>query len=263
MMLENLLHEDSSFVTLTYAPEHEPEGGTLVPKDLQDWLKRLRKFTSPVRLRYLAVGEYGGETGRPHYHAIVYGLPTCLLGDTRGHSSQRSLCSRCRLVSDTWGKGRILLGTVTPESCQYVSGYVVKKMTGVNDERLQGRYPEFARMSLKPGIGLGALDAIFDVSSKLNLVNTQGDVPSTLRHGNKIWPLGRYLTRKLRELHGLAPNAPQATVDKLRQEVLDMQKIAQHSEEFVSVRQLLLDKDQTRVASLEAKAKMYRKRNTI
>src|SRR4051794_29862641 len=39
---EAKLHEENCFITLTYAPEHLPPGGTLVVKDFQDFMKRLR-----------------------------------------------------------------------------------------------------------------------------------------------------------------------------------------------------------------------------
>ena len=66
--------DQAHFITLTYNTTHVPitqEGNfTLSPRDLQLYFKRLRK-TSP-RLKYYAVGEYGSELNRPHYHAIVF-----------------------------------------------------------------------------------------------------------------------------------------------------------------------------------------------
>ena len=66
-----LIQEDkrslsSNFVTLTYATEHVPilKSGymSLNKSDLQKFFKRLRKL-SIQRLRYYAVGEYGGKAG--------------------------------------------------------------------------------------------------------------------------------------------------------------------------------------------------------
>lgn len=97
--------------------------------------------------------------------------------------------------------GDVMLGTVTPESIQYCAGYVIKKMTRPDDVRLEGRHPEFARMSLKPGIGA---DFMHDVASTvLDYEHLWGDdVPSSLRHGNREKPLGRYLKAKLRQYTG-------------------------------------------------------------
>lgn len=138
LLLEQHSHEFSSFATLTYSDDALPAGNTLVPKHTQDWLKRLRALLGPARpLRYYLVGEYGDESQRPHYHAALFGL-SHLEGE---------------LLRTSWGHGHIQLGTLTKESAQYIAGYVTKKMTAPDDPRLQGRHPEFARMSLRPGIG--------------------------------------------------------------------------------------------------------------
>lgn len=65
---EAQMHDRSSFVTLTFAEDP----GTVCKKDLQLWLKRLRKKMG--KLRYYACGEYGEKFGRPHYHAILFGV---------------------------------------------------------------------------------------------------------------------------------------------------------------------------------------------
>lgn len=66
------------WITLTYNHYNiHPDG--LNKRDLQLFLKRLRERLSrrfpDVRLRYVAVGEYGGNTARPHYHMQLFGMP--------------------------------------------------------------------------------------------------------------------------------------------------------------------------------------------
>lgn len=190
IVLEALKHERSSFVTLTYDAEHLPPGGTLVPRDVTLWLKRLRKELSPLSLRYFLVGEYGDESWRPHYHAALFGVSP---GDSQ-------------VVLDSWGKGHVMCGDLNLFSAQYISGYVTKKMTSKTDGRLNGRYPEFTRMSLRPGIGASAIGDIKDslvseygIKSMLENVG----VPISLSHGGKAMPLGRYLRRKLSEELGV------------------------------------------------------------
>lgn len=182
MMLESVVHEHSSFVTLTY--KDMPANGSLRPIDLQLWLKKLRK-AHPQRLRFFGVGEYGDKSERPHYHAAVFGLsPSC--GD---------------LVRSSWGLGHTLTGTLTMDSAQYVAGYVCKKMTCNDDARLNGRYPEFARMSLRPGIGAPAIGSVASaLQNKFgwDAIGVTGDVPSMLMHGRKTLPLGRYMRSRLR-----------------------------------------------------------------
>lgn len=148
-----LLHEqkgydtDCCFITLTYDEEHNPK--TLVPKDLQDFWKRLRKY-SGLKLRYFACGEYGSKTMRPHYHAIVFGLPNN--DDTR------------KLLVDCWNKcspDRFLpksggLAPITPADIMYVCGYVQKKYADSTDYEKLGLVPPFQRQS--KGLGLEELD---------------------------------------------------------------------------------------------------------
>ena len=47
---------------------------SLRKRDFQLFMKRLRKKYSDDRIRFYACGEYGSETFRPHYHAILFGL---------------------------------------------------------------------------------------------------------------------------------------------------------------------------------------------
>lgn len=95
-------------------------------------------------------------------------------------------------------------------------------MTMRNDPRLKGRDPEFSTMSLKPGIGAGAVSEIASTMLQFNLDASQSDVPVTLRHGSRQLPLGRYLRRKLREEIGRSPNAPQEVTDALKEEMRPM-----------------------------------------
>lgn len=187
MMLEAAVHPAASFVTLTYNKEHIPDDGSLRPLDLQLWLKRFRKRVGACR--YFAVGEYGDYSWRPHYHLALF-----------GHGRE---CGK--EVADTWGQGFSFVGDLTLHSAQYVAGYVTKKLTSVKDERLRGRYPEFARMSLRPGIGSPAIHTIVQALQNKHgwdAISARGDVPSVLRHGRQDMPLGRYMREGIRRAIG-------------------------------------------------------------
>lgn len=202
LMLEAKCHDKKSFATLTYAPEFETASLAIV--DVQRWLKRLRKKLGNERLRYFVVGEYGEKTGRPHYHAALFGVGC----DKGPFLKDTCICKGCCDVRETWGFGHTMLGSLELKSAQYLCGYVTKKMTHREDPRLLGRAPEFARMSLKPGIGANAM---WDVSSeimRLGLEEKLVDVPGGLRHGSTVYPLGRYLKRQLREQVGREKNSP-------------------------------------------------------
>lgn len=197
LMLEAHQHEFSLFVTLTYAPEFLPEGGNLVPKDMQDFLKRLRERVKPLLVRFYGVGEYGDATFRPHYHLALFGIRDA------------------EHVHRSWKLGRVHVGTLTPESANYIVGYICKGMTRDSDPRLSGRHPEFCRMSLKPGIGAGAADAVAaavlnrETGEYVGLVD--GDVPSVFKWQGRNFPFGRYLRRKVRVKARLPEAAPKAT----------------------------------------------------
>lgn len=152
---ETSLHELSIFVTLTYSDKFLPAGDSLVPGDLQLFFKRLRKRHEPAKLRYFAVGEYGDQLERPHYHAVIFGID---FADKRPHSKNEN--GDQLFTSDTldslWGKGFCQFGRVTLQSARYVAKYCVKKVNGsMAAGHYGGREPEFARMSLKPAIGSG------------------------------------------------------------------------------------------------------------
>lgn len=158
------MHEQSCFVTLTYDDRHLPVNGSLHYPDVQKFFRRLRKAFPGVKVRYYVVGEYGGETDRPHYHALLFGIR---FADLVVHSQSGSghtlfLSEQLRKL---WPLGNHLIGEVTPQSAAYCAGYCTKKITGEHADLHYRRVdpssgelvkivPEFSRMSLKPAIGL-------------------------------------------------------------------------------------------------------------
>lgn len=131
-------HRGSCFFTLTYDPKVY-NGESLVKRDLQLFIKRLRKEVKDHGIRYYAVGEYGGRFGRPHYHGIVFGLGL----------AEKSHVASC------WGKGFVMVGEANALTIRYVAKYIQKKAMGDYKKEMinQGLEPEFSIMSLKPGIG--------------------------------------------------------------------------------------------------------------
>lgn len=164
LMQENKFHACSCFLTITYAPEFLPEHGTLVKRDVQLFMKRLRKHYPNAQIRYYLCGEYGDKNGRPHYHAIVFGVD--FSEDRRPHSKNAwgdQLYSSATL-DKLWGKGNCQIGKVEPSSCRYVAGYIFKKVNGKRAEEHYRRVdpvtgetwtllPEFSLMSSRPGLG--------------------------------------------------------------------------------------------------------------
>lgn len=155
-------HVHNCFVTLTYSDEHLPEGRTLVKADFQKFMKRLRKHYGKS-VRYYHCGEYGDLDDRPHYHALLFGID---FPDKKPHSKngQGDVVYKSELLERIWGKGFCTIGALTFETAAYTARYVMKKVNGKNAEshyesidpesgEVRRRVPEYATMSLKPGIG--------------------------------------------------------------------------------------------------------------
>lgn len=270
IMLEAAQHGDNSFWTLTYDDAEMPltkDGKpTLEPKHLTDFLKRLRFAYQPRKLRYFNVGEYGEKTERPHYHLALFNFPHCERGLTA--VNRRGDCCRvCDYVRKVWAKGIVHSGHLEDASAAYIAGYITKKMTAKDDPRLCGRHPEFARMSLRPGIGAGFMPEVASALLSHNLEKDLIDVPTSLQHGRYVRPLGRYLTRQLRKHVGREENAPQATLEKQREKLQNLREISKiisplqgNSETFKS---LILQANEGRFQRLQAKQNLTRKRGTI
>lgn len=181
MMLELETAKEAIFVTLTYNEDHVPilfdeESGvfgyTLKKRDCQLFLKNLRrdydgKDGHPyAKIRFYLAGEYGPQTLRPHYHAIIFGLS---LDDfpLRIPKGQNELGQQYWIIPELelcWkdengSKGFVLASDVSWETCAYVSRYVLKKaFNNYVPSGDRGFEPEFNLMSRRPGIGREYLD---------------------------------------------------------------------------------------------------------
>lgn len=159
---EASLYKQNCFITLTYSPENLPQNGSLNPRDLQLFIKRLRKRYG-AKIRFYSCGEYGEQLGRPHYHACIlnHDFPDKYHFRNSGRGDR---IYRSPSLESLWGLGHCEIGTLTYESAAYCARYVTKKVTG---DRAEAHYtrldvetgelitltPEFTNMSRRPGIG--------------------------------------------------------------------------------------------------------------
>lgn len=154
-MHEAKLHDENSFITLTYDTDHLPAGGSLVKEDFQAFIKSLRKHLGQKKLRYFHCGEYGENLARPHYHALLFGH---WFPDARSFGKSKSGFPQWRspTLDRLWAKGHCTIGSVTYQSAGYCARYIMKKVTGeYADYYYDGRLPEYITMSRRPGIGAG------------------------------------------------------------------------------------------------------------
>lgn len=196
-----LLHEGQGWrrncvVTLTYDDAHLPPGGTLVKKDLQDFMKRLRaraaRHDGVECVRFEGIGEYGKTTYRPHYHVILfnYEFPDSEWWSGKGDAAQFT----SRILEDVWGKGHCRVGRFNQGSAAYVAGYITQKQIGDPTHEQYWRraadgsryrvLPEFSLSSRRPGIGANWLKSFeSDVYPHGYLV---------LKSGSKVKPPAYY-----------------------------------------------------------------------
>lgn len=135
LMQEEKVSTSAIFLTLTYDTSNVPITSkgymSLRKSDLQKFFKLLRYY-STNKIRYYAVGEYGGKTMRPHYHIILFN-------------------ANYEHIGKSWKMGSWHVGNVTGASVGYTLKYISKSgkiPLHANDDRI----PEFSCMSKGLGV---------------------------------------------------------------------------------------------------------------
>ncbi|UIB81468.1 replication initiator protein [Flyfo microvirus Tbat2_156] len=139
---EEKVHTSSWFVTFTYDQPPLSKAGlmTLCKPDLQNFFKRLRFNTKRKTIKYYACGEYGTNTKRPHYHAILFDATPEEIEKAWLHNPPEDRVKR----------GLLHFGQVSDDSIAYTAKYMAKESKipmWQGDDRL----PEFSLMSKKLG----------------------------------------------------------------------------------------------------------------
>ena len=167
-MHEAKMHDENSWLTLTYADEHLPGrystgiihprtnkpiySGTLLKEHPQKFLRALRKAlgrekykskfrssqlarsTPAAGVRYYYAGEYGERYGRPHYHVCLFGIDFAdKLLERRTETGYQLYTSD--ILKKLWPYGEHQLGELTWESAAYTARYVMKKINGKKKEQ--------------------------------------------------------------------------------------------------------------------------------
>lgn len=208
LMHEASLYEDNCFITLTYSDEHLPKDGSLNKKHFQDFMKRLRFSVRPKvgfpesismssdqkrlyskavlepfefpKIRYYHCGEYGEQFQRPHYHVCLFNYD--FADKTHFKTTDTGKLYTSSSLDRLWGFGHCLIGDLTFESAAYVARYCTKLITGdMAKDHYQGRQPEYATMSRRPGIGADWFDKYWKDAFPSDYLVVNGSKCSTPR----------------------------------------------------------------------------------
>lgn len=173
-------HASAVFITLTYSNENLLYGDSELPTlnkfDLRKFIKAIRNYERKIpksnrhrsTVRYYACGEYGSETERPHYHAIMFGL-------------QMQTINKLPIL---WGLGRIHIGQVSGASIHYVTKYVINRY-----KKYEGRQKPFNAISNRSG-GLGKN---YLINAAIHVKNAQ----TFIRNSEGIQRLPRYYKERI------------------------------------------------------------------
>ncbi|QCQ84842.1 replication initiator protein [Blackfly microvirus SF02] len=173
---EKKMWAHNQYVTLTYNDENLPPGGSVCLRDVQLFMKRLRKAKGSSKsnpLRFFLGAEYGDNNYRPHYHALLF---NCEFADKVYWSDNKrgEPLYTSKELTELWNMGHCSVGEVTFDSAVYCAKYALKKINITEHSSDQARAEwerryivyddcgevfersaEFAVMSRRPGIGSG------------------------------------------------------------------------------------------------------------
>lgn len=117
------IHDENCFITLTYDDENLPSY-LIVKEEFQKFMKKLRK-QQKTKLRYMVSHEYGGKTGRPHHHAIIFGYNPSSQRFLKEAPSGEPLFTSPEL-DKLWTHGFHSIGTANERTAYYIASYSLK-----------------------------------------------------------------------------------------------------------------------------------------
>lgn len=242
--------DKSVFITLTYDDDHLPSDNSLHKEELQKFFKRLRKHYGE-KIKYFACGEYGekvrtlfdingsGEAlGRPHYHAIVFGL---------GNDTFSKECVKKSWQNCNWNmfQDKNVFGQVTFDSCRYVSDYIFKKYDNLKATSVYG-----AR-EIPFKIGSNGLGLQYVMNNSKNLIKNG----FTSFRGVKV-SLPRYYRKKL----GIVDTFSQR-FNRSMESGEKWQNYIDHYRPGTWISELQKESQEQRKINLERNAELHRKGN--
>uniref|UniRef100_A0AAU8AUY1 Replication initiator protein n=1 Tax=Dulem virus 233 TaxID=3145710 RepID=A0AAU8AUY1_9VIRU len=147
-------HDCSAFVTFTYDDEHLtiPDGclnATLSKDDVHKYIDKVQHRID-LPFEYYICGEYGDSFGRPHYHALFFGLDYII------HK---------KFFEDSWKLGSVKVLPCNPNSFRYVTKYITKNTIADDnnyfDYGIEKPFHKYSR-----GLGISVFKEHFEEISK-------------------------------------------------------------------------------------------------
>lgn len=152
-MHEAKSHDENCVITLTYAPEHLPKNGSIVPEHAVNFMKRLREHADRKEnrqgIKTYGCAEYGEQFGRPHYHIILFNYT---FRDAKPYGGKPGYYTS-DILNQVWGFGGTQVMDLTFDSAAYVARYIMKKLTGARAGEYGEKLPEQTICVSQKGIG--------------------------------------------------------------------------------------------------------------
>jgi len=127
---ESQFAEDSIFLTLTYDEENVTE--RLDYTHFQKFIRKIRD-NSIKDVSYVVTGEYGEQTKRPHWHAIIFDYyPSDPVKKYQTDAGDQVFESE--EIDKIWDMGITEFGSVSIDSAGYVCRYAAKKLVHGKDQ---------------------------------------------------------------------------------------------------------------------------------
>ncbi|UPW41568.1 replication initiator protein [Peromfec virus RodF8_54] len=181
IMDECSVYENNCFITLTYNNDNLPLNGCVSVREEQLFMKRLRKFLQPLKIRYFVSGEYGRKHLRPHYHFIIFNWkPNDLVFFKKEGNNN---LYRSSIIERLWTKGFSSVGEVTFDTALYCAKYMQKQQFVESGKHIDLTLP-FIRMSNRPGIGASSVYNVDIDSLKCYRNGKSFPIP---RYYEKVW----------------------------------------------------------------------------
>lgn len=143
-------------------------------KDLQDFMKRLRKSFEPFKIRFFASSEYTPEHTRPHFHGIIFDYPY-----DKNLPREKVLKEVHDRIEATWKNGFVTTDFCNGPRCNYCAKYCVKPSDALSIQRPA----PFILCSRRPAIGSAYLERLDRIAWHIEQHNTTYVADNFKKHG--------------------------------------------------------------------------------